>query len=108
MVINRRFVVIAGYGFQIWDGPSAGDPSRPGRDFLCIGVYGQMIYVSPDDGVVVVKTAADPNYPELQVPGTHENALETQGYHAARAIARHVSAARTSRKGPKDFDRRSH
>ena len=42
--------------------PHGRDPARPGRDYLCIGVYGQMIYVSPDDGVVVVKTAADPHY----------------------------------------------
>ena len=78
-----------GYGYQWWVGPREGEPNQPGRDFLAIGVYGQIMYVSPDDGVIVAKNAAYPEYKEMQRPGSHENYIETQGYEAMRAIARH-------------------
>jgi CubicO group peptidase (beta-lactamase class C family) len=68
-----------GYGFQWWVGPREDDRSRPGRDFLAIGVYGQIMYVSPEHGVVVAKNAAYPGYKERQRPGSHENYVETQG-----------------------------
>ena len=80
-----------GYGFQLWVGPKPEARSEPGTDFLAIGVYGQMIYVSPDDGVVIAKTAAYPGYKEEQRPGSHENYVETMGYEALRAIAKHVT-----------------
>jgi CubicO group peptidase (beta-lactamase class C family) len=45
-----------GYGFQWWIGPD-------GRgDFTALGVYGQSLYVSPADGVVIARSGADPDY----------------------------------------------
>ncbi len=47
----------SGYGYQWWipEHPDAGD-------YLARGVYGQYIYVSPKHHVVIVKTAADPDW----------------------------------------------
>ena len=77
-----------GYGYQWWLCPQDDDESAVANDFMAIGVYGQVIYVSPDDGIVIAKNAADPGYPELQAPDSHENYLETQGFRAMRTIAK--------------------
>ena len=53
----------------------------------------QMLYVSREHGVVVAKNAAYPEYEKHQRPGTHENYVETTGYHALRAIAKHYAGA---------------
>lgn len=76
-----------GYGYQIWLCPREDDPNALANDFMAIGVYGQLIYVSPDDNIVIAKNAADPNYPKMQDPTSHENFLETQGFRAMRKIA---------------------
>ena len=77
-----------GYGYQIWLCPRDDDPDNTADDYMAIGVYGQLIYVSPRDNIVIAKTAADPFYPDYQHPTTHENYLETQGFRAMRTIAR--------------------
>ena len=77
-----------GYGFQWWLMPTDEDPNRLSSDFMAIGVYGQLIYVSPEDGIVIAKNAADPHYPDMQSPNSHENYLETQGFQALRAISK--------------------
>jgi CubicO group peptidase (beta-lactamase class C family) len=82
-----------GYGYQWWVGPREDDLSAPADDFLAIGVYGQMIYVSREHNVVIAKNAAYPGYDQKQRPGTHENYVETQGFHALRAIAKHLGRA---------------
>ena len=76
-----------GYGYQIWLCPKEDDPNAVANDFMAIGVYGQLIYVSPDDNIIIAKNAADPHYPEFQHPTRHENFLETQGFRAMREIA---------------------
>ena len=116
-----------GYGYQWWLGPKFDDDgskeafqkfrtqpngrfgdsgeyeSIPGvgdcaGDYAAIGVYGQMIYVSPDRGVVIAKNAADPYYdsyaqtvrppPGVSQKGfpegwSFENLLENQGFMAS-------------------------
>jgi hypothetical protein len=49
--------------------------------------------VSRQHRVVVAKNAADPNYDQAQREDNHENYIETQGFHALRAIARHYAHA---------------
>jgi CubicO group peptidase (beta-lactamase class C family) len=44
-----------GYGYQWWIPDDSGD-------FTAIGVYNQFIYVSPDNGLVIVKLSANKNY----------------------------------------------
>ena len=66
-------------------------PFKPGstRD-SAVGSESAMVhprYVSPADGIVIAKNAADPFYEAGQDPGSHENRLETQGFAAFRAIA---------------------
>mmetsp|Transcript_24715 Transcript_24715/g.41789 ORF Transcript_24715/g.41789 Transcript_24715/m.41789 type:complete len:432 (-) Transcript_24715:170-1465(-) len=82
-----------GYGYQWWLCPTEEDPSKPSNDFMAIGVYGQLIYVSPDDGIVIAKNAADPHYADMQSPTSHENYLETQGFQALRAISKAFRSA---------------
>jgi len=82
-----------GYGYQWWLCPHPDDPARLARDYMALGVYGQLIYVSPDDGLVIAKNAAFPHYAKLQDPESHENYLETQGLAAMRAIARSLRNA---------------
>ena len=43
----------SGYMYQWWT------PRNPDNDFLARGIWGQNIYVHPDNGVVIVKLAAD-------------------------------------------------
>jgi CubicO group peptidase (beta-lactamase class C family) len=45
-----------GYGYQWWI------PREPDDDFMALGVYGQTIYVSPKDRVVIVKNSADRHF----------------------------------------------
>jgi CubicO group peptidase (beta-lactamase class C family) len=82
-----------GYGYQWWLCPHPDDPARLARDYMAMGVYGQLIYVSPDDGMVIAKNAAFPHYAKLQDPDSHENYLGTQGLAAMRAIARSLRNA---------------
>lgn len=53
-----------GYGYQWWIPEAAGaeGTGKPSSEFLAIGVYGQYIYISPDDDVVIVKTSADRDF----------------------------------------------
>lgn len=46
-----------GYGYQWW-APGGTDP----QDFSAVGVYNQFIYVSPRDGVTIVKLSANSEY----------------------------------------------
>lgn len=82
-----------GYGYQWWLCPQEHNPSLPDRDFMAIGIYGQVIYVSPADGIVIAKNAAFPSYKDHQHPTSHENYVETQGFQALRAISRHLREA---------------
>lgn len=77
-----------GYGYQWWLCAQEDDPSQIANDFMALGVYGQLIYVSPDDNIVIAKNAAFPHYADLQSPSSHENYLETQGFEAMRAISK--------------------
>jgi len=47
-----------GYGYQWWI-PEGGE-----GDFMAIGVYGQAIYISPKDNIVIARTAAYDEYDE--------------------------------------------
>jgi hypothetical protein len=82
-----------GYGYQWWLCPHPDDPARLARDYMAMGVYGQLIYVSPDYGLVIAKNAAFPHYAKLKDPESHENYLGTQGLAAMRAIARSLRNA---------------
>jgi CubicO group peptidase (beta-lactamase class C family) len=82
-----------GYGYQWWLCPHPDDPARLARDYMAMGVYGQLIYVSPDYGLVIAKNAAFPHYAKLKDPESHENYLGTQGLAAMCAIARSLRNA---------------
>lgn len=85
--LNQMF----GYGYQWWLGPKDGEESKLRGDFSAIGVYGQMVYASPEDGIIIAKNAADPNYAKYKrnlANGTEENTLPTQTFRAFREIAR--------------------
>lgn len=45
------------YGYQWWAPPGRED--APGGEIVGRGIYGQWMYLRPDEGVVVVKTSAD-------------------------------------------------
>jgi len=47
-----------GYQYQWWV------PKGSRREYFAAGIWGQYIYVSEPDGVVIVRTAADPDYRE--------------------------------------------
>lgn len=47
-----------GYGYQWWI------PEGNQGEFMAIGVYSQWIYVSPEKGIIIVKTSADPDFNE--------------------------------------------
>lgn len=49
------------YGYQWWM-PSDTDTSRPGHEFLALGVYGQHIYISPQENAVVLTFGADRSF----------------------------------------------
>jgi len=80
-----------GYGYQWWVAPKKDDPSTPSGDFLALGVYGQTIYVSREHNIVVAKNAAYPFYTKKTAPGTKDNLVQLQGFHALRAIAEHYA-----------------
>lgn len=82
-----------GYGYQWWLCAEEDDPSVAAHDFMALGVYGQLIYVSPDDNIVIAKNAAFPRYADLQSTTSHENYLETQGFAAMRAISKSLRDA---------------
>ncbi len=46
----------SGYGYQWWI------PEHPQNDYVARGVYGQYIYINPANNVVIVRTAADPDW----------------------------------------------
>ena len=91
-----------GYGYQWWLGPKDdedsklrgdADPRKLRGDFCAMGIYGQMVYVSPEDGIIIAKNAADPNYPKYKrilTNGKEENTLPTQTFRAFREIARRL------------------
>lgn len=45
-----------GYAYQWWI------PPQPNREYMAVGVWGQYIYVSEPDDLIIVRTAVDPNY----------------------------------------------
>lgn len=45
-----------GYGYQWWV------PEGDQGEFMAIGVYGQFLYVNPEQNVIIVKVNADPNF----------------------------------------------
>lgn len=47
---------VLGYGYQWWI------PEHPDDDFMGIGINGQYMYINPKRKIVIVKTAADPNW----------------------------------------------
>lgn len=49
---------VIGYGYQWWI------PKGDKSEFMAIGVYGQWIYVNPENRVIIVKLSADPNFME--------------------------------------------
>jgi len=84
-VNNRLF----GYGYQWWVGPSLEDPSIAGTDYFAIGIYGQMLYISVDHGIVIAKNAANPHF----VSSASKPAGDfIEGFYAMREIARHYSS----------------
>ena len=86
------------YGYQWWVGARDNDPSQPADDFMAIGVYGQMIYVSREHSIVIAKNAAYPYYKTMARPGFAENYLPLQGHAAFKAIARHIARSTTARR----------
>ncbi|MEM6275522.1 MAG: serine hydrolase [Pseudomonadota bacterium] len=54
------------YGYQWWM-PSDTDTSEPGHEFLALGVYGQHIYISPQDNAVVLSFGADRSFDAVGV-----------------------------------------
>ncbi|MFD0900141.1 serine hydrolase domain-containing protein [Actinomadura sediminis] len=67
-----------GYGYQWW----LGDGDR--GDYTAVGILGQFVYVSPKDGVVIVKTSEDLN------SAVHMG----EALHAFRAVADAVAQRR--------------
>ena len=60
------------------------------KAFSAMGVYGEMVYVSPEDGIVIVENADDPIYARYKralANGT-ESTLPTQTFRVLREIAR--------------------
>ena len=45
-----------GYGYQWWV------PEGDQGEFMAIGVYGQFLYVNPEQNVIIVKVNADPDF----------------------------------------------
>lgn len=70
-----------GYGYQWWIPLGADD------EFMAQGIYGQYIYVDPDQNLVIVKNSANPGYTDKsQQWGAKHLAM-------FRAISRHFSQA---------------
>ena len=66
-----------GYGYQWWIPAGAND------EFMARGIYGQYIYIDPDQELVIVKNSANPEY--------NDKSLNWGGKHLAlfRAISEH-------------------
>ncbi|REE94925.1 serine hydrolase domain-containing protein [Thermomonospora umbrina] len=69
-----------GYGYQWW----LGDRDRDRGDYTAVGILGQFVYVSPKDGVVIVKVSEDLN------SAVHQ----AEALHAFRAVADTVTGRR--------------
>jgi CubicO group peptidase (beta-lactamase class C family) len=69
---------IMGYGYQWWI------PENSDGDFMAIGIYGQAIYVSPKDNIVIARSAA---YADYDNDGEQ---MEIESAEFFRAIARNI------------------
>jgi hypothetical protein len=67
-----------GYGYQWWI------PAGNEGDFMAIGVYGQAIYISPPNRIVIARTAAYEKYNEKW------EAMESESIDFFRAIANNI------------------
>ena len=45
-----------GYGYQWWI------PENPQGDFAAIGIWGQYLYIHPENNIIIAKTSADPDF----------------------------------------------
>ena len=54
-----------GYGYQWWV------PDPDGTDYFAVGIYGQYVYVSPENNIVIAKNAADREFTEPTSVGPH-------------------------------------
>jgi CubicO group peptidase (beta-lactamase class C family) len=68
-----------GYQYQWWI------PDNPDGEYLAIGVWGQYIYVYPEENLVIVKTSVDPHFADNDFEHDDETVA------VFRAIARHLS-----------------
>lgn len=69
------------YGFQWWI-PADEDISKPDHDFFGIGIYGQWIYVDPENNVVIARNAADRAF---SAPGVMQGNIDMMRAIAAAA-----------------------
>jgi CubicO group peptidase (beta-lactamase class C family) len=69
---------IMGYGYQWWI------PENSDGDFMAIGIYGQAIYVSPRDNIVIARSAA---YADYDNDGEQ---MEIESAEFFRAIAKNI------------------
>jgi len=56
-----------GYGYQWWLGAKPDDPKSLSGEFLAIGVYNQLIYVSPEDKTVIALNSANPFFEDQMI-----------------------------------------
>ena len=77
--MNKKFPL--GYGYQWWIPGNPNNNTQPLGDYLAIGVYGQFIYVSPMNNVVIAMNSANPNY------NMRSDLLELETIEMFRAIA---------------------
>jgi CubicO group peptidase (beta-lactamase class C family) len=69
----------AGYGYQWWIPLDAQD------EYAAQGIYGQYIYVDPDQNLVIIKNAANDQYTDKSLDWTAQN------YAMFRAISGHFA-----------------
>ena len=74
-----------GYGYQWWLCPRDSDQHGLAGDFMAIGIYNQFLYVSPEDGIVIVKNSANPGYGQSEVADLE---VEEKTMFALRAMCR--------------------
>lgn len=67
-----------GYQYQWWI------PETPDGEFMAIGVWGQYIYVSPKENLVIVKTSVDPHF------GDNDFEHDDETVAVCRSIAEHL------------------
>lgn len=81
--LHQMFV----YGYQWWLGPKDDEDSelrgdadlgKLRGDFCAMCVYGEMAYVSPEDGIVIARNSADPIYERYK--RTLANGTESTDY----------------------------